>query len=133
MIVVDTNIITYLYISGSHSHKVENLLSIDSDWNVPALWRSEFRSVLAQYLRRGLLKLDEALMIIEQAESLMRDNEYQVSSTYVMSLVNSSQCSAYDCEFVALAQHLDVPLITADKKILREFTGIAKSLADFLG
>jgi predicted nucleic acid-binding protein len=34
----------------------------------------------------------------------------------------------YDCEFVALAQHLDVPLVTADKKILREFPAIAKSL-----
>jgi predicted nucleic acid-binding protein len=34
----------------------------------------------------------------------------------------------YDCEFVALAQHLDVPLVTADKKILREFPVIAKSL-----
>jgi predicted nucleic acid-binding protein len=56
------------------------------------------------------------------------DNEYEVPSAQVMQLVDSSECSAYDCEFVALAQHLGVPLVTADKKILREFPAIAKSL-----
>jgi predicted nucleic acid-binding protein len=35
---------------------------------------------------------------------------------------------AYDCEFVALAQYLNVPLVTADKKILREFPEVATSL-----
>jgi predicted nucleic acid-binding protein len=45
-----------------------------------------------------------------------------------MQLVNRSECSAYDCEFVALAKYLGVPLVTADNKLLREFPGIAKSL-----
>jgi predicted nucleic acid-binding protein len=38
MIVVDTNIIAYLYISGEQSLQAEQLLSYDSDWNAPALW-----------------------------------------------------------------------------------------------
>jgi len=49
-----------------------------------------------------------------------------------MQLVKSSQCSAYDCEFIALAQYLDVPLITADKKILREFSKIAQTAESYL-
>ena len=125
MIVVDTNIISYLYISGDRSQQSEDLLSFDFNWVAPILWRSEFRNVLAQYLRKNLLNMDEVLLIIQQAEELLSDHEYEISSAHIMQLVNSSQCSAYDCEFVALAQYLDVPLITTDKKILNEFPNIA--------
>ncbi len=132
MIVVDTNIIAYLYITGEKSLQAEQLLSFDPLWKAPLLWRSEFRNVLSLYLRKGILNFDDVLMMIQQAERLLDDNEYKVSSAHVMQLVNSSTCSAYDCEFVALAQHLDTVLITADKKILREFPDIAKSLDFYL-
>lgn len=132
MIVVDTNIIAYLYLSGEHSTKVEKLLSVDPLWTAPLLWRSEFRNVLCQYLRQNRLTLDDTSLIIQQAELLMQDSEYHVSSSHIMQLVNSSNCSAYDCEFVALAQYLDIPLITSDKKILREFPAISKSLDTYL-
>jgi len=132
MIVVGTNIISYLYISGDHSQQSENLLSSDSNWAVPVLWRSEFRSVLTQYLGKNWLNIDDILLIIQQAEYLLNDHEYEISSIHVMQLVNKSQCSAYDCEFVALAQYLGVPFITADKKILREFPDIAKPVSYFL-
>ena len=127
MIVVDTNIIAYLYISGERSQQAEQILSIDANWNAPVLWRSEFRNVLSRYLHRGTLSLDETLLIIRQAEELLSNKEYQISSAHIMRLVHSSNCSSYDCEFVALAQYLSVSLITADKKILRQFPGIAKS------
>ncbi len=132
MIVVDSNIISYLYISGDRSQQSENLLSSDSNWVAPILWRSEFRNVLAQYLRKNLLNIDEILLIIQQAEKLLTDHEYEISSAHIMQLVKSSQCSAYDCEFIALAQYLDVPLITADKKILREFPEITKTAESYL-
>jgi hypothetical protein len=44
----------------------------------------------------------------------------------------SSKCSAYDCEFVALAQDLSVPLVTSDQKILTAFPETAVSPDDFL-
>ncbi len=132
MIVVDTNIISYLYISGDRSQQSENLLSFDSDWVAPILWRSEFRNVLTQYLRKKLLNIDEVLLIIQQAEALLTDQEYKISSVQVMQLVNRSQCSAYDCEFVALAHYLDVPLITSDKKILRDFPEVTQTVESYL-
>ncbi len=132
MIVVDTNIIAYLYITGDRSQQSEDLLSYDSDWVAPILWRSEFRNVLAQYMRKNLLKIDDILLIIQQAETLLADHEYEISSAHIMQLVKSSQCSAYDCEFVALAQYLGVPLITSDKKILREFPEITQTVESYL-
>lgn len=132
MIVVDTNIISYFYISGEKSQLAEQLLSADSDWNAPILWRSEFRNVLALYLRKNILTFDAVLLIIQQAEKLLTDAEYEIPSAHIMQLASSSHCSAYDCEFIALAQYLDSPLITEDKKVLREFPNIAKSLESYL-
>jgi predicted nucleic acid-binding protein len=88
--------------------------------------------VLALYLRQQIITLAEALLIQEEAEALMADHEFTVTSVQVLALADSSNCSAYDCEFVALAKQLDVKLVTQDKKILREFPEIAVSLDDFL-
>ncbi|MCK5870419.1 MAG: hypothetical protein KAG45_07245 [Methyloprofundus sp.] len=63
----------------------------------------------------------------------MAHNEFDVSSAQVLSLVSKSNCSSYDCEFVALAQHLNIQLITQDKKVLREFSSVAISAVDFIG
>jgi len=43
----------------------------------------------------------------------------------VLRLVASSTCSAYECEFVALADQLSVPLVTLDRAVLREFPVVA--------
>lgn len=132
MIVVDTNIISYFYLSNNLSSQVEELQRFDSLWVTPILWRSEFRSVLASYLRKEFLSLDGAQEIMEDALILLQGREYEVASYQVLNLVNQSSCSAYDCEFVALAKDLDIPLITADKTILNEFPESAVSLDTLL-
>ena len=109
----------------------ELLLSSDSDWNAPVLWKSEIRSVLGRYLRKNIFSVEEVLLIIQQAEELLADNVFEVSFSHVMKLVNSSNCSSYDCEFVALAQYLGCAFVTADKKIIREFPETVVSLGDY--
>ena len=133
MIVVDTNIIGYLYLHSPLSSQAEQALFKDSTWAAPILWQSEFRNVLAQYLRKRLLSFEDAVRIMEEATRLMAGREYAVASMAVLALVNTSSCSAYDCEFVALAKDLKVPLVTVDKQILREFPNIAVSLDAFVG
>ena len=132
MIVVDTNIIAYLYLESGRSAQVERLLEKDARWSAPLLWRSEFRNVLALYIRKNYLSLEEAQEIIREALKLMKGREYEIASFQVLELVASSECSAYDCEFVALAEDLGIPLVTVDKKILREFPQIAVSLDKYI-
>lgn len=132
MIVADTNIISYLFLPTVYSEKASRLYLQDAEWAAPSLWCSEFRNVLALYIRQQILTLAEALLIQEEAESLMADHEFSVTSVQVLTLTDSSNCSAYDCEFVALAKQLSVKLVTEDKKILREFPEVALSLDDFL-
>ena len=51
----------------------------------------------------------------------MHGNEHEVDSRRVMELVRDSSCTAYDCEFVALAIRLGVKVVTMDKQLLKAF------------
>lgn len=121
MIVVDTNIIAYLWIPGEHTTGAERLLRQDPDWAVPLLWRSEFRNVLGEHSRVGRLSLELAIQMVEEAERFFAGREYSVPSSKVLAAAASSGCSAYDCEFIVLAEDLDVALVTTDRQVLREF------------
>ncbi|HET8686934.1 MAG TPA: type II toxin-antitoxin system VapC family toxin [Methanosarcina sp.] len=132
MIVVDTNILAYLYLPTEFSEQTELLLLKRPKWIAPVLWRSEFRNVLALYIRKGMLSLEQAYSIQTEAEALLAGNEFDIPSLDVLQLVQSSECSAYDCEFVALAKRNEIQLVTADKKVIKQFPNIAISLTQAL-
>ena len=131
MIVVDVNTIAYLWIPGELTHFAEAALRKDAHWVSSILWKSEFRNILAGYLRRGQLDTPSADRCLEGAESQMASHEYAIPSLLVMQKVAQSSCSAYDCEYVALAQDLGTVLVTSDNKILAEFPRLALSLRTF--
>jgi predicted nucleic acid-binding protein len=132
MIVVDTNQVAYLLIGGDLTDTVRQVFMKDSAWAAPLLWRSEFRSILAQYIRRNELSLAQAKRLQQMAEELLAGREHLIESAKILRLVEQSKCSAYDCEFVALARELHHPLITSDKQILREFPKVAASPEAFI-
>jgi predicted nucleic acid-binding protein len=121
VIVVDTNVLAYLYLPGEYTAQAEALLERDPEWAAPVLWRSEFRNILAGYIRRSTLTFEQARDIQAEAENLLSGAEHDVDSQRVLELVRDSDCSAYDCEFVALAMKLGVALVTMDAKLLRAF------------
>lgn len=129
MIVVDSNVLAYLYLPGEYTAAAETLLEQDSDWAAPILWRSEFRNILAGYMRRKAITIEQATSLQQEAESLLEGAEFEVESSAVLELVQDSDCSAYDCEFIALAMKLDTKLVTMDKKLLRAFPKRAIALS----
>lgn len=132
MIVVDTNVIVALWLPTSTSDLSERVLARDPEWAAPLLWRSELRSVLAGCLRRGMLDLARASSIAEDAETHLRGREFQIPSHEILRRVSGSRCSAYDCEYVVLAEQLGVPLVTSDREILDQFPRIARLPEAFL-
>lgn len=132
MIVADTNTIAYLYLPTAQTDDVVSLLHNDPHWVAPLLWRSEFRNVLALYVRKGIIDLSTAIAMQSQAEQQLAENEYSVNSTEVLSLTSESGCSAYDCEYVSLAKSLNLKLITSDKKLIQMFPEIAMTAGDYL-
>lgn len=129
MIVVDTNVLAYLMLPYDCSAQADALFKRDPEWAAPILWRSEFRNLLAGYLRRKTLTLDEVLKVQREAEALLAGNEHEVDSRRVLELVRDSDCSAYDCEFVVLAARLGVKVVTMDKTMLRAFPQHTTALA----
>ena len=129
MIVVDSNVLVYLYLPGEYTADAEALLESDPEWAAPVLWRSEFRNVLAGYMRRKTLTFDQAYAVQCEAENLLAGSEFEVDSHAVLELVRDSECSAYDCEFIALAIKLNAKLVTMDKKVLRAFPKCAVVLS----
>lgn len=130
MIVVDVNVIAYLLIPGKFTASAEQLLQTDPTWAVPRLWRSELRNILATYIRAGDIDLANALELFQRAADLIGQEEYEVDTSAILRLSKASNCSAYDCEYVALADFLVLEFVTADRKLATAFPLRARLLCD---
>ena len=130
MIVVDVNVLAYLLIPGKYTNSAEQVLEADSYWVAPRLWRSEFRNVLSTYVRSNLLELADAVLLFQRAKDLIGTEEYEVETSDVLRLSKQSKCSAYDCEYIALAEFLDLKLVTADAKLSKAFPQRTRLLSD---
>jgi len=125
VIVANTNLLVYLYITGQRTKEAEAVLRKDPAWAAPLLWRSEFRNTLIGLERKQEIRINDVLTIVAEAEQWMAGREYTVVSQRVLQLAKESGCSAYDCEFVSLAMDIGVVLVTADRQILRAFPQVA--------
>jgi predicted nucleic acid-binding protein len=132
LIVVDTNILAYRFISGRRSEEADRLAEMDPAWAAPVLWRSELRNVLSGYIRRGDLNRALAQQAMQKAASALTAGEHPVNDAAVFELMQGSRSTSYDCEFVALALELDALLVTEDSELLRVFPAHCRSLAQAL-
>jgi len=132
VIVVDSNVIAYCWVNGPLTGLAQRTRVKDPDWHVPILWRSELRSILTGYLRDGSLTRPQIARIMDAAEGALAGQEHLLPSAEVFRIAEKSRLSAYDCEFVALALALSVPLVTADKAVLKAFPEQAVTMEAFL-
>ena len=132
MIVVDTNVIHYCWVRGQNTDIAQAVRQKDPEWHVPILWRSELRNVLTAYLRRGLLTRAQIVGILNVADHALAESEHIIPDDLVLDIVVSGTLTAYDAEFVALATALSVPLVTADKAILKASPDRALTMEAFL-
>lgn len=130
MIVVDTNVLAYRWLPGPRNPDADTLVRIDAEWAAPLLWRSELRNVLAGYIRSGQLSLVDAEQSMHHAAASLLGGEHAVADDAVLGLAARSKCSAYDCEFVALAESLGAALVTEDKGLRNAFPKICRSLSE---
>lgn len=132
MIVVDSNVVAYCFVNGPLTVLAQQVRVKDPDWHLPVLWRSEMRSILTGYLRDGSLTGPQIARIMKAAEDALAGSEHLISSERVFEIIGNTKLSAYDCEFVALASVLAVPLVTADKAVLKAFPKHALTMEAFL-
>jgi predicted nucleic acid-binding protein len=131
VIVAGHSVLVSFWLPGAFTRLAEAAKARDDVWAAPVLWRAEFRSVLAACLRQGLLTETEANAAFLNAQKDLGEHEYSVPTEHILKLVAASHCAAGECEYVALAQDLGVPLVTTDPQVIREFPKIAVSLENF--
>lgn len=130
MIVADTNLVAYLLIEGERTEEAGRAWARDPEWLLPALWRSEFLSVLAVSVRGGAIAASEAHRLWIAATELFRRKEAEPSGSRVLDLSLTLGISAYDAHFVAVAEAFDLLLVSADRRLV-EACERAVSLEEF--
>ena len=127
MIVVDNDVISYFWIrmDTERASLAQDVRERDPDWVAPRVWRSEFRNVLRGYMSGGYMTLAEAIDYARRAEEDLRESTRSVPTRRVLQLVDETDHSAYDCEYVALAQELNVTLVTGDRAVAHLFPDTA--------
>ena len=132
MIVADTNLISYLLIDGEKTDLARKVWTIDPKWAMPPLWRSEFLSVLVVAVRAGALKEEQAQILLRRSQVFMSAVEVEPDGERVFKLAVERNISAFDAQFVAVAEELEAPLVTADKRVLANCSDFAISLETFV-
>ena len=133
MIVVDTNVLVYLLLSGYENEKSHEVFQKDMNWMIPSLARREFCNTLLMHYRKELVTYMEAKELLKTFDKLVNDKTYDVSPSQVLEVGLNSTLSIYDSEFIGLAKKHNCTLVTNDKKILRSFPEIAQSPKQFIG
>jgi predicted nucleic acid-binding protein len=130
VIVVDTNVLAYAVLPGQRSTTVQALAERDPHWLAPRLWRWELRNVLATTMRVRLLSLSDALAAFAAAEQLVEDADLEPSVEDCLRVAARGRISAWDAEFVYVAEALGLPFITADRRLCKAFPECAVALED---
>jgi predicted nucleic acid-binding protein len=132
MIVADTSLIASLFLLSPATPEAEAVFEKDPEWVAPSLWRSEFRNVLATQVKVLGLPVDDAVALFERAEDVVGEPELGTETHEILRWAQTGKLSAYDSEYVALADVLRVRLVTFDKGIIKAAPKIAVKPKAFL-
>lgn len=131
MIVVDSNVLAYLLIQGEQTELAAAVWRLDPEWCLPVLWRHEFLNILATYVKVGGADIADVEAVWKEALNLTAPGEHEVDPVEALRLAVRHRISAYDAQFVALAQQLDIPLVTEDRRLREAFPGQLLSMQAF--
>jgi predicted nucleic acid-binding protein len=132
VIVVDTNVVARLVLPGQDAALAEEVHRRDPEWVAPPLLYSEIRDVLVMMIRRRDLRREQAIRAATRAVEVMKGDQVPVATPDVLELAERSGCTAYDCEFIAVARLLGVKLVTSDRQVLSAFRETAISPEAFV-
>jgi predicted nucleic acid-binding protein len=133
MIVADASLLANLLIPGLDHASAESVQKIDSDWRAPRLWQYEFKNTLIKYVRVRAITEQTAENLLFHSLQIMKGAEQDAPSKDALTIATTHKISAYDAEYLAIAQQLGIPLITYDRKLVKAAPGIAFLPADFTG
>ena len=131
MLVVDANVIVYSVFQTAEAPLVANLQQVDADWRVPSLWKHEVASAAATFVRARQANVQQARTAVQSALHMLANREIEIDLPASVEIALALDLSAYDAQYLLLAQVLSTRCVTADQKMLRQAPGLTIALADF--
>ena len=131
MIVVDTNIVVYALTEGPQTPLARKVRRLDPQWRLPDLWQHECLNFLATYVRQGGISLGIARRLWLEATQLLAGCVHPVDMLLALQLAVEHDISAYDAQFIAVAQQLGVLCITEDRRLRLAFPDRTRSMQEF--
>jgi predicted nucleic acid-binding protein len=128
MIVVDANVITYLVVKGQQTPLAEALADRDHVWVAPPLWRCELTSAVTTMVRAGALTDELARRAIVRGDELMQGNERSIDQLSAYDAAVRYNISAYDAQYIALAEKCKLKCVTSDGPLLKKVPGLTVAL-----
>lgn len=125
MIVVDANVIAYLLIEGEFTESVTRLRNEEPEWIAPRLWLDEFLNILATSERRSIMSAEVADTTLALACELMEGQSYDLPAQRILATARRTSCTAYDSQYVCLAEDLGLKVYTFDSRILANCRDLA--------
>jgi len=133
MIAADTNLWVALLLEHEKTDVAEAVYSREQRWQVPGVCLSEFRNAGLMYVRRKLITPAHLVEVVKEWHLLAPEvHRHLADDTLVIHRAAESGCTAYDCEYVVLAEVMDIPLLTWDKQVLAAFPDIAATPEAFV-
>jgi predicted nucleic acid-binding protein len=131
MIVVDSSVISFLFLEGELTESVKELHRIDSEWITPPILNHEMLNILAV--------VGTADHAIAPMEEIWRDlrallgSRQQVPDPFrSLHLAIELEISGYVAQYVALAQQLNIPLVTEEQRLLEQLPDLCLSIEEAL-
>jgi predicted nucleic acid-binding protein len=129
---IDTNVLAFLLIEGDRTPIAQTLYRQDPDWRSETFALVEFSNVLATYIRRRALTLEQGSEMLRAVETIA-PKLTEVAHVDALESAARYGISAYDARFIALARQLGTRLVTEDRKLRLAVPSWTMTIEDALG
>jgi predicted nucleic acid-binding protein len=122
--VVDASVAVKWYVDEPHAEMARRLLADDVHLSAPGHLFAEVGNALVKHVRRGELSATE----VEEIAATLAAFPIDVVPVRELfgagvAIALSQRCSVYDGLYVALARELELPLVTADRRLVNALQG----------
>ena len=125
---LDASVALKWLVTEAHSAGATRLLELGTEFFAPTHWRAEAATALwARAAVRGEMSEADALLRISWLIGLeVRETALPVLLTDAVALAFELHARPYDTLYLALAERLRVPLVTADRKLFDKATAVPR-------
>ncbi len=132
MIVVDANVLAYSIIEGALTPLALQVRKRDPHWRLPGIWRHEILNIFTTYVRQGGLSKERTVKALEDVYAHILPHEVELGPVETLEVAIHHKISAYDAQYVLLAQKLGVPCVTEDRALRRAAPYLTVSMEGFI-